>query len=277
MAIPNRVRERMVAGLKRMLPIIQQQKTRDVSEADTVTLVKDLLADVFGYDKYAELTGELAIRGTYCDLAVRLADKFVELIEVKSIGSTLDDRHIKQAIDYGANQGIEWIILTNGVVWRLYQVIFAKPIDKRMLAEIDITALDLRKDEHLDRLFIFTKEGFTKGAHIELMDRQDATSRYVLAALIQSNEAVISTIRRELRRIVDVLVDDALIVEVLRDEVIKRDCLDGPEADSASRRVNKSAPKPKAPTPIPLTAEKPVEQSAPIPVLTASAATEVVA
>jgi hypothetical protein len=44
-------------------------KDRDVSEADTVTIVKDLLAEVFGYDKYAELTGEFAIRGTYCDLA----------------------------------------------------------------------------------------------------------------------------------------------------------------------------------------------------------------
>ncbi len=58
MAMPNRVRDRLTSGLKRLGPIILQQKARDVSEADTVTLVKDLLAEVFGYDKYAELTGE---------------------------------------------------------------------------------------------------------------------------------------------------------------------------------------------------------------------------
>ena len=276
MAIPNRVRERMVAGLKRLVPIIQQQRARDVSEADTVTLVKDLLAEVFGFDKYAELTSELAIRGTYCDLAVRLAEKFVELIEVKSVGSTLDDRHVKQAIDYGANQGIEWVLLTNGAVWRLYQVIFAKPIDKRLLAEVDITTLDLRKDENLEQLFIFSKEGFLKGAHIELKDRQDATSRYVLAALIHTNDAVISTIRRELRRIVDVLVDDELVSKVLRDEVIKRDCLEGPEAESAIRRVSKCAPKPKAPTPTPVAVEIPVEPFAPASVLSAVAKSEAV-
>jgi len=80
MAIPNRVRDRVAHGLKQLLPIIQQQKARDVSEADTVTLVKDLLADVFGYDKYTELTSEYAIRGTYCDLAVKLSDKLVQLI-----------------------------------------------------------------------------------------------------------------------------------------------------------------------------------------------------
>jgi len=255
MAIPNRVRERMISGLKRLIPIIQQQRARDVSEADTVTLVKDLLAEVFGYDKYTELTSELAIRGTYCDLAVRIADKFVQLIEVKSVGSTLDDRHVKQAIDYGANQGIEWVVLTNGAVWRLYQVIFAKPIDKRLLAEVDITALDLRKEDQLERIFIFSKEGFTKGAHIELKDRQDATSRYVLAALVHTNEAVLTSIRRELRRIVDVLVDDELIAQVLRNEVIKRDCLEGPEADAANRRVNKCTPKPKVATPTPTTTE----------------------
>src|SRR3954468_9077447 len=97
MAVPNRVRERIQQGLKRVVLIIQQQKARDVSDVDTVTLVKDTLAEVFGYDKYAELTSEHAIRGTYCDLAVKLADKLVQL---ESAGSALDDRHVKQAIDY---------------------------------------------------------------------------------------------------------------------------------------------------------------------------------
>jgi predicted type IV restriction endonuclease len=150
MAIPVRVRERLVAGLKRLVPIVQQQKARDVSEADTVTLVKDLLAEVFGYDKYAELTSEHAIRGTYCDLAVRISDKLLKLVEVKSAGTTLDDRHVKQAVDYASNQGVEWVILTNASVWRLYGVIFSKPIDKRLLAEVDFTAVDLRKDDQLE-------------------------------------------------------------------------------------------------------------------------------
>ena len=60
MNIPKRVCDRLVSGMKQMRPIIEQQKTRDVSEADTVTLVKDLLAEIFGFDKWAELTGEHA-------------------------------------------------------------------------------------------------------------------------------------------------------------------------------------------------------------------------
>jgi len=240
MAISKRSVEKAISGLKRLLPIMQQQRTRDVSEADTVTLIKDVMAEVFGFDKYAELTSEHAIRGTYCDLAVRIDDKIIELVEVKSAGTTLDDRHVKQAIDYAANEGVVWVVLTNGSTWRLYEVLFAKPIDKRLLIEVDLAALDLRRDDCVDCLAPFMKEGFTKGVQGELRDLQDATSRYLLSALILQNENVVGAIRRELRRIVDVLVDDDEIIKVLQNEVIKRETMDGPEADAAIRRVNRS-------------------------------------
>lgn len=239
MPLPNRVRERMVSGLKRLIPILQQQKTRDISEADTVTLVKDVLADVFGYDKYAELTGEHGIRGTYCDLAIKLDDKVTKISEVKAIGIELDDRHVKQAVDYAANLGVEWVILTNAVTWRLYQVLFAKPIDKRLLIEINLLNLDLKSDETFEKLYTLSKEGYLKGAQIELRDRQDASSRYMIAALLLNNETVISTIRRELKRVVDVGVEEEVILAVLREEVIKRETLEGPAADQAARRVSK--------------------------------------
>ena len=239
MTIPARVRERVVAGLKKFVPVIQQARQRDVSEADTVTIVKDILSEVMGYDKYAELTSEHSIRGTYCDLAVKVNGALQMLIEVKSAGTNLDDRHVKQAVDYAANQGCDWVILTNGTTWRLYQVLFGKPIDKRLLTEIDLTTLELRKEASIEQAWLLTKEGFLKGAHVELRDRKDATSRFTLAALMTHNEALAGAIRRELRRVVDVLIDEESILTVLRDEVIKRDCLEGPEAEAAARRVNR--------------------------------------
>lgn len=70
MGVTKKLAERLESGLMRFRPVLAAQRDRDVSEADTVTLVKDLMCEVFGYDKYAELTSEHAIRGTYCDLAV---------------------------------------------------------------------------------------------------------------------------------------------------------------------------------------------------------------
>jgi predicted type IV restriction endonuclease len=240
MAISKRASERAVSGLKRLIPIVQQQKARDVSEADTVTLVKDTLAEVFGFDKYTELTSEHAIRGTYCDLIVRVEGKSVALVEVKSAGTPLDDRHVKQAVDYAVNEGVEWVVLTNASAWRPYHVIFAKPIDKKLVIEIDLTMLDLRDESCADRLAPFMKEVFAKGIQEELSNRQDATSRYLLSALLLENPQVIARIRRELRRIVDVLVGEDEIIKVLGEQVIKRDAVEGPDAETATKLVRKA-------------------------------------
>ena len=50
----NKVRERLVSGIKRFQPILSSAKAHDVNESDTVTIVNDLLAYVLGYDKYSE-------------------------------------------------------------------------------------------------------------------------------------------------------------------------------------------------------------------------------
>ena len=76
-----------------------------------------------------------------------------------------------------------------------------------------------------------------RAEHLELRDRQDATSRFLLAALVLNNDNVLGTIRRELRRVVDVLVDEDVIAKVLKDEVIKRDTLEGPAAEEAAKRL----------------------------------------
>ncbi len=104
-SIPKKVAERLVAGIKRYQPILAAAKARDVGEADTVTIIKDMLSDIFGYDKYSELTSEFSIRGTFCDLAIKIVGILQTLIEVKAIGLDLKDQHVKQAVDYAANQG----------------------------------------------------------------------------------------------------------------------------------------------------------------------------
>ncbi len=95
-----------------------------------VMIVTDMLAEVFGYDKYSDVTAEYAIRSTSCDLATKLDGTVQALIEVKAVGLDLKDLHVKQAVDYAANQGVDWVVLTNGLRWRIYNVIFGKPISQ---------------------------------------------------------------------------------------------------------------------------------------------------
>jgi hypothetical protein len=194
-SVPKKVEERIREVLKRFSPILISQRDRDVSEADTVTVVKDLLSDLFGYDKYAEVTSEHAIRGTYCDLAIKLDGKLRLLLEVKSIGLQLNEKHIKQAVDYAANQGLDWVVLTNGIRWMLFQISFKKPIEAKMVAEFDLLAVDLKSEADLEKIYLITKEGVLKGAVVEFTEKQSATSKYLIGAVLLNDQDVLNAIR----------------------------------------------------------------------------------
>lgn len=238
--IPNKLLERLRDGIKRYQPIILAAKNRDVSEADTVTIVRDILADVFGYDKFSEITAEYAIRGTYCDLSTQFDDKLQCLIEVKAVGQDLKDSHVKQAVDYAANKGTEWVMLTNGACWRIYRVTFTQPIDHELVVEVDFCSLSAKDDEHLEILYLFTREGWAKSALGEYHTQKEALSRFVVGATILS-DPVVDIVRRELRRAFpEVRIDKDKVRQVLFEEVLKREVVEGEKADEARKRIAKA-------------------------------------
>jgi len=243
MAIPNRVRDRLIQGLKRYQPVLASAKARDINEADTVTIVKDLLADIFGFDKYADITSEYAIRGTYVDLAIKLDNTLHLLLEVKAIGLELKDAFVKQAVDYAANQGVEWVVLTNGAVWRIYRISFKQPIEQELVAKVDLLTASPKSEGDLETLNLLSKEGITKSLLNDYHAQRQALSRYSVGALLMS-DAIVDVVRRELRKMSpDVRIDSDQIREVLGNEVIKREVLEGERADDARRKVNRSVAK----------------------------------
>lgn len=239
--IPTKVSARLAAGLKRFQPIIDSARARDVSEADTVTVVKDVLAEVMGYDKYSEVTSEHLIRGTYCDLAIKLDGKLAWLIEVKAAGIDLKDSHVKQAVDYAANQGCEWVTLTNSHRWMVFRVAFAKPIEHHLVADINLAVLNPRKDGDLALLWLLSKEGWLKSHLEDFAAQQEALSKYTIGALLLS-EPVLAVVRRELRRISpDARIDTEQIDAALQADVIKREILEGERAAAARKLISRAA------------------------------------
>jgi hypothetical protein len=241
--IPRKVAERLVAGIKRFQPILAAAKVRDVGESDTVMIVTDMLAEIFGYDKYSEITSEFAIRGTYCDLATKIDGVPQTLIEVKAIGLDLKDSHVKQAVDYAANQGIDWVLLTNGVQWRVYHVLFSKPIAQDLVIDIDFCALNPKAEADVELLFLWTKEGWSRSVIGDYHTQKQALSRFFLGAMILS-DSVLDVIRRELRRVSpDVRIDTEQIKAVLENEVLKREVMEGDKAEQARKKIARSASK----------------------------------
>jgi predicted type IV restriction endonuclease len=242
-AIPKKVSERLVAGIKRFQPILTASKARDDGEADTAMIVTEMLDEVFGYDKFSEITAEYAIKSTYCDLATKLDGTVQSLIEVKAIGLELKDQHVKQAVDYAANQGVDWVVLTNGVRWRVYNVTYAKPIDQELIVEIDFCALNPRSQIDLESLYLLCKEGWIKSVLGDYQLQKQALSRFFLGALVL-DEPALDVIRRELRRVSpDVRIEIDQIKTVLSNEVLKREVIDGEKAEEARKKIARSASK----------------------------------
>ena len=160
-------------------------------------------------------------------MAIKIDNKLSFLIEVKAIGLELKDNHVKQAVDYASNQGCEWVVLTNGIAWQLYRVLFKKPIDKQEVAKFNLMEVSARNEADMDTLYLLTREGFTKSALEEYRDRQDATSRFMLAAILLNSEPVLAPIRREIRRISERLVETIV----------------GEQAEAAARKVLRCAEK----------------------------------
>ncbi|KRB08268.1 restriction endonuclease subunit R [Lysobacter sp. Root690] len=183
------------------------------------------------------------MRGTFCDLAIKIDNQLQTLIEVKAIGLELKDQHVKQAIDYAANQGVDWVLLTNGITWRVYHLVFAKPIDQELVLEIDFCGLSPRLESDIELLYLWCKEGWQRSMLGEYHIQKQALSRFFVGAMLQT-DAVIDVVRRELRRVSpDVRIDSDQIRDVLIKEVIKREVMEGEKADEARKKIMKAANK----------------------------------
>ena len=239
MPVSAKVATRISTELKQYQGILANAKQRDVSETDTVVIITDMLSDVFGYDKYQHVTHEHAIRGTFVDLAVIVDNETRFLIEVKAIGIDLKDAHVKQAVDYAANKGTEWVVLTNGAVWRAYKIHFGQPIEKSLVFEIDVLAANPKSSDITECFGNLCHEGFSKDAMSELLQQKQVTSRFAVAALVLS-ESLLNELRREIRRLSPgVKVDTEYLQSLLQNEVIKRELVDSDEAKEAVSVIKK--------------------------------------
>ncbi|MFH1515094.1 MAG: type I restriction enzyme HsdR N-terminal domain-containing protein, partial [bacterium] len=237
--IPKKVTERYIKNVPKFQNVIKLAKDRDVNESDTVSILNDILGEVFGYDKYLEVTSEIAIRGTFCDLALKVDDKIQFLLEIKAVGTELKERHMRQTIDYGANQGIPWVILTNAQEWKVYKIRFEQPINYDLVCAFKFDELNPRNEKDQECLFLLSKEALGKNIRDEYYEKFQNVNRYILGSLILS-DAVLAAIRKELRKLADgVKVEQSDIEQILRKEVLKREVVEGEDAEAAYSRVSK--------------------------------------
>lgn len=239
--VPQRVQKRLQAGVKSFAKVLINARTLDINESDTVKIIYDMLHDIFGYEKYVDITSEVAIRGTYCDLAIKHAGKVRYLIECKAVGTELKDAHLKQVVDYAANDGIDWVILTNAVSWHIYKVEFSKPIDKTFLFSVDFLSDNVKSRDFLDKLFLVSKEAIKASAIETFVEERKATDKYAISSLICSDE-FLGLIRKTIRsRYKGVVVEKATLCHLLMTEIVKREIVESDQFRDACKSARRSS------------------------------------
>jgi len=238
--VPTAVVKRLSTAVPKFKKVLASARERDINESDTVTIVTDMLEQIFGFDKYSEITREYSIQGTYCDLAIKSGKRIEYLLEVKAIGLSLKDNHLRQAVNYASREGIKWVVLTNGINWEIHRVSLDEKVQNALLFSFDFLEMNPRKSDQQELLFLLCKRGVQKDLIDDFYEYKQSVNRYTIGALLLT-DPIVNTVRRELRKLkAGIKVDSDEIRELISHEVIKRELLESEAGKEANKQVEKS-------------------------------------
>lgn len=231
--------ERVSKGLRKYKSVAQKARANGAKESDTRMIVSSIVSDALGWDAFDNLTGEFRIKGSYADFVIRKDGKHFIIIEVKAIATTLNEKHLYQAVSYAANQGVEWVILTNGAEWRLYRVLFNKPVEHELIFEVSLLDEVMKPKDKAELMYLLTPEAQRKDELETYYQRMRALAGSNIARLLLS-ESVLTRLRAEIKA------DSGNRVALDELGQILVDCVIRPEAQGATvdkqlKRVQRAA------------------------------------
>jgi predicted type IV restriction endonuclease len=216
-------RDRVKAAVRKFQKPLADLLARDANEGDTRLLVTDFLCEGLGFDKYEDLTTEYQVKGEFADYGVRVDKQLMAFIEVKRVAQKLNEKHLRQVQSYAVNEGVEWMVLTNGQVWQVWHMTPGLPVSMDRALEVDLLSDDSVAAK-ANALFYLSRDALKRHQIDELWKAQAATSPKSLVKVLLSDK-VIEEIRKELRRQTGHIADADKVTAVLRTEVIRPEAL----------------------------------------------------
>lgn len=204
--------------IKRCLKPLEALRARDANEGDTRMVVTDMLCEGLDYDKFKDLTTEYMVKQEFADYGVRIDKQMVAFIEVKRISQKLNERHLRQVLMYAVNEGVEWMVLTNGAVWQAYHLTGGLPVVVDLAFEVDLLG-PASLSEKTELMFLLHKEALKRRRIDEVWRHRAATEPGALLDVILS-EPVLDQLRKEVRRRTGIATTAESLSEVIRTEIV---------------------------------------------------------
>ncbi|ALE93433.1 hypothetical protein AOC05_15745 [Arthrobacter alpinus] len=149
---------------------------------------------------------------------MRIDKQLVAFIEVKRISQKLNERHLRQVQMYSVNEGIEWMVLTNGAVWQAHHLTGGLPVIVNMAFEIDLLG-PAPLEEKAELMFLIHREALKRRRIDELWKHSAATEPKALLELILS-DTMLEQIRKEVKRRTGITTTPEALGEVIRTEIV---------------------------------------------------------
>lgn len=169
----------------------------ELDESGTRLMINSFLTDVLGYAPIEEIKTEYMIKGTYADYVVQLNGTRHFLVEVKALSLNLAPAHLRQAINYGANEGIYWALLTNGKNFEFYRITVNNTVEHTKVFSFDFTDVTQLK-HHIELLQYLHKDSVNKKGLDFLWNKCCALEPANVAGILYT-PAVINIIKKSLK------------------------------------------------------------------------------
>ena len=187
---------------------------KELDESGTRIMINRFLSDVLGYKQLEEIKTEYMIKGTYADYVIQVNTKRHFLVEVKALSFQLSEKHLRQTVNYGANEGIEYALLTNGRDFEFYKILFEQPISSRLIFALDLSdAAGLKNG--VNQLQYLHKESVVKNSFKPLWNKCEATDPYNIAGILCS-DAVVKCIKKMIKARYNEKCEDEIILAAVQ-------------------------------------------------------------
>ena len=159
-----------------------------LTESQTQTIVIEPILKTLGYNVWEyQKTATSEITGQIPDYTMLPNTEFEWFLEVKKWKLILSEREAKQAVNYAANQGKRWAVLTNGDEWRIYDANCHEDLTRKC-----IFTTELSSSTAIETLSLLTKES---------MQQNLLAASHRARLLTESVQRELSTINSETVRI----------------------------------------------------------------------------
>jgi hypothetical protein len=245
----------VLAILKKFATAFREARERGANEADTVMCLVRFFEEVLGYDSLkGEISREIPIKDRYCDLALKIDGTVCILVEGKAAGTKeLVDKHIEQAENYAARAGVRWVLLTNGIEWKLYHLTFAEHegIAHELAFEANLLEEFESSPEGLwGKLKYVTRDAVEKEALEDYWSQKKVLSPASIVRVL-FREPVLRAVRRELNRDAPVRLEIEDVFSGIREALSKEAILAAGDIRIKRRKRRKKSGKTASSAPCP--------------------------